>query len=172
MRSVFWPKGVFNLVIAGCIAFVLLTLVAMFFYPGGTFSDVNSRGYSFFGNFFSELGMARTHNGGEKTVSLVLFVIAMVLVGSGMVLFFVAFPGFFRSTRTGRILGTAGSALGILSALCFIGVAAFPLHGATPAEVLQAADEALYRAKKAGRNRVEIAPPKESATVAIDAARA
>jgi diguanylate cyclase (GGDEF)-like protein len=58
------------------------------------------------------------------------------------------------------------------SITCSFGVAAFPLHGATPAEVLQAADEALYRAKKAGRNRVEIAPPRESATVAIDTARA
>ncbi len=63
-----------------------------------------------------------------------------------------------------------GRPLGAITAS--FGVAAFPLHGATPAEVLQAADEALYRAKKAGRNRVEVAPAKESATVAIDAARA
>ena len=65
--------------------------------------------------------------------------------------------------HNGRPLGTITASFG---------VAAFPLHGATPAEVLQAADEALFRAKKAGRNRVEIAPAKESATVAIDAARA
>ena len=63
-----------------------------------------------------------------------------------------------------------GRPLGAITAS--FGVAAFPLHGATPAEVLQAADEALFRAKKAGRNRVEIAPAKKSATVAIDAARA
>jgi diguanylate cyclase (GGDEF)-like protein len=55
---------------------------------------------------------------------------------------------------------------------CSFGIAAFPMHGATPAEVLQTADEALYRAKEAGRNRVEAALPKESATIAIDAARA
>jgi diguanylate cyclase (GGDEF)-like protein len=36
-----------------------------------------------------------------------------------------------------------------------IGVSAFPQHGETPESLLRVADEALYRAKHKGRNRVE-----------------
>lgn len=38
-----------------------------------------------------------------------------------------------------------------------IGVAAFPEHGTTPRELLQRADEGLYKAKESGRNRVCVA---------------
>jgi hypothetical protein len=126
MKPTFWRKDIFTLVMIGCGLFVVLTVIAMFFYPGGTYSDFDTRGYSFFQNFFSELGLLRTHSGGPKTVSLVLFVIAMILSGSGMMTFFAAFPQFFGKTRTSRTLSLIGSALGVISGICFIGVAAAP----------------------------------------------
>jgi len=48
-----------------------------------------------------------------------------------------------------------GQSLGQVSAS--FGVAAFPEHGSTTEELLRAADKALYKAKAAGRNRVEVA---------------
>jgi diguanylate cyclase (GGDEF)-like protein len=54
---------------------------------------------------------------------------------------------------------TSGSALPPVT-LSF-GVATFPEHGASPEQLMRAADEALYRAKVAGRDRVVVAdaPP-------------
>ncbi len=44
-----------------------------------------------------------------------------------------------------------------------IGVAAYPDHAATAGGLLQAADGALYSAKRAGRNRIEVLPPNTQA---------
>jgi diguanylate cyclase (GGDEF)-like protein len=54
----------------------------------------------------------------------------------------------------GAVHGTDGD----LRITASLGVAAYPAHGATVDELLLAADTALYRAKRNGRDRVESAP--------------
>jgi len=59
-----------------------------------------------------------------------------------------------------------GRSLGSISAS--FGVSALPDHGMTEKDLLQTADAALYRAKRAGRDRVELAPCTLTADVQID----
>jgi diguanylate cyclase (GGDEF)-like protein len=42
-----------------------------------------------------------------------------------------------------------------------IGISSFPDHGNTPDELVKAADDALYQAKRSGKNRIVIARKKE-----------
>lgn len=122
----FWQSSVFAFVIFSTSLFVALTVIAMFFYPGGTLADPNTHGYSFFENFFSDLGRWRTTSGASNPVSATLFLLALTLAGCGLAAFFIAFPKFFRESRPQAVLSVSGSVLGVLSGLCFVGVALTP----------------------------------------------
>jgi diguanylate cyclase (GGDEF)-like protein/PAS domain S-box-containing protein len=54
-----------------------------------------------------------------------------------------------------------GKSLGMITVS--VGVAAFPVYGGSPKELLASADAALYRAKREGRDRVVIAEPPSAA---------
>jgi len=123
--SLFRSRRVFDLVLAGCGLFIILTMIAMFFYPGGTMVDDSTVGYSFSHNFFSELGFLNAH-GHPNPISAPLFIFALCLAGAGLGVFFLAFPRFFQSDRVARWLAASGSIVGILSAICFIGIAITP----------------------------------------------
>ena len=61
-----------------------------------------------------------------------------------------------RSALTLEFVTTQGMALSIS---CSIGVALYPDHGDTDKDLLRMGDEAMYRAKKAGRNAVVLCEP-------------
>lgn len=116
----------FALTMLGGLQFMALSTAAMFFYPGGTRSDNATDGYSFWTNFFSDLGQTAAHSGDSNTLSMVLFIIALSLSGIILIPFFLAMPHCFRETRPARRLSYAGSAFGVISGICFVGIAAVP----------------------------------------------
>lgn len=77
----------FQLLYISCLMFLVSTAIAMLFFPGGTILDHNTKGYSFFNNFFSELGRWRTHNGETKWVSFFGFEIALIFHSIAMFIF-------------------------------------------------------------------------------------
>jgi hypothetical protein len=122
----FWRFGVFRLVAALCAVFFVLTLLAMLAYPGGSIADPHAAGYAFFDNFFSDLGQTHIRSGASNAASLVLFCVALVGMAFGLALFFIAFAQFFARSRAGRVLGFVGIGAGLVTAVCFTGVAATP----------------------------------------------
>jgi hypothetical protein len=121
-----WGKRPFQWTMVACIQFVVLTTIAMVVYPDGSRADPTGRGYSFFNNFFSELGLAVTRNGTPNTPSMVLFITALTVAGLGLVMFFVAALQFFWGKRALRVLSILGSVFGVISGLCYVGVAWTP----------------------------------------------
>jgi len=62
-----------------------------------------------------------------------------------------------RLSLTGIVIQHAGRT--ILGISASFGVAQWPDHGNSEQDLLQAADRALYAAKKSGRNKVMVAEP-------------
>lgn len=115
----------------GSIAFILMTVAAMFFYPGGSGSDPYLNGYSFWSNFFSDLGRTVTPLHEPNTISFFLFTFAMLIIGIVMVLFFVAYPVLFKKRRATYLIAKTGSLFGIAAGLFFCGVGMTPVNEVT-----------------------------------------
>ena len=107
MNSSFWRFTVFKIVAVICVVFVVLTATAMFVYPGGTNTDKTTVGYSFLGNFFSDLGMTVAHNGQANPIASLMFLIALGSAGLALVLFFMAFLQFFTANTVNRVLSAS-----------------------------------------------------------------
>ncbi len=135
-KRVFRRERLLAWVVAGCGLFVLLTLAAMLAYPGGTVADPATKGYSFFRNFFSDLGRTVSPLGEPNTLSFLLFVVALTLAGLSLVLFSLVMPSLFRQPRSARALSLGGSLCGVVAGLSFVGVALAPANLLLPAHVI------------------------------------
>ncbi|MFX1444962.1 MAG: hypothetical protein ACFFHV_16240 [Promethearchaeota archaeon] len=121
-----WREIAYLLASIACIQTIILTIIAMFFYAGGTVRDPTYPGYSFWGNYFSDLGRTVAFSGRSNLISMVIFTIALCIMVPLSIPFFVAIPHFFREQRDEKRLSILGSIFGIVSALLMLGVAFTP----------------------------------------------
>jgi len=129
-------QKLYLLIAIGCALFVILTLIAMFTYAGGSVDNPSTTGYSFTHNFLSNLGMLTAESGRPNWISAILFFIALGTAGAALVVFFLLFRRLFTSTHLQAAFCLAGSILGILSGISFMGIAFAPADIARPAHIL------------------------------------
>jgi len=115
-RRVRWAAGIAT----------VLIIVSGLRYPGGTFQDHSTRGYRFFENFLSDLGMTVAHDGGANRLGALLFVIALLVLVVGLGGSLVGFVRLHSASREGRRFARLAGLIGLVVCVCFAGVALTP----------------------------------------------
>jgi hypothetical membrane protein len=115
-RRVRWAAGIAT----------VLAVIAGLRYPGGTFQDHSTRGYRFFENFLSDLGMTVAHNGEANRLGAVLFVIALLVLVVGLGGSLVGFVRLHSATPESRLFARLAGVVGLVVCVCFAGVALTP----------------------------------------------
>jgi hypothetical protein len=93
--------------VIGSVQFIILPIIAMFFYGGGTAWDNTTEGYTFWQNFLSDLGRTVSYSGVENTMSSPLFNFSLGLFGITLILLYSASFRLF-STILGCLITIAG----------------------------------------------------------------
>ena len=108
--------------------FIVFNIIAMLSYPGSTYLDDLSLGYSFSSNFLSDLGRTMSFSGELNFLSAQLFNMSLILAGGVFALFYLNVWKVF-SDSSHWMLAIGGSLFGVLGALSLVGV------GLTPADL-------------------------------------
>ncbi len=101
----------------------------MLYFPGGTILDHNTKGYSFFNNFFSELGRWRAISGETKWISFYTFTISVVMQAIAMFIFNLYFLRKIKSIHLHRGAHYTALASGFVFPFLLAGI------GLTPCDV-------------------------------------
>lgn len=109
----------------GALQFVLLTAVAMWLYPGGTIHEPDLESYSFFTNYFSDLGRTYTFDRTSNVLCHNIFKLTLSITGGSLILFFIAVPGVFQSEAS-KVCISIAALFGVASGLCYIGIGWVP----------------------------------------------
>ena len=104
----------------------------MLYYAGGTYVDSSTTNYQFWYNFFSDLGRTIAHSGISNITAFILFIIAFSVWGIFQIPFFIAFTFLFTHIKNLRVISPTASILGILSGICYIGIAFTPSNLLNP----------------------------------------
>ena len=110
--------------------FVILQMIGMMVYPGGTIHNETSSGYLFRRNFFSDLGTYAAYNNEPNFLSMALFIISLTLVGTTFMLYYLALPQLFKEDPLNYKLSILGTIFAFGGSIGLIGT------GLTPADLV------------------------------------
>jgi hypothetical protein len=120
LKHPFWKERAFTFTMQACSAFVVLTAIGMMYFPGG---------YAFSGNYFSEIGMWYVNSGADANpIGAILFPIALISAGLGLIVYFIGITQLCTQTQLQKIIVWISAAIGLVSGICFIGVAFTPAN--------------------------------------------
>ena len=108
--------------------FIILNIAAMLLYPGSTYRDNLTSGYSFTENFLSDLGRTLTFSKEINFLSAQFFNMSLILAGAVFTMFYLHVRKVFNEENQ-RTLAFIGSFFGILGGLSLAGI------GLTPADL-------------------------------------
>ncbi|MBN1217273.1 MAG: hypothetical protein JXA99_17765 [Candidatus Lokiarchaeota archaeon] len=117
---------IYNLTILFVLVYIALLILAMFTYTGGNEIDINTKGYSFFSNYFSDLGRIKSYSGNNNICSLCLFVTALISINIILIFFHREIMLFFKNNPRFKLISYLASIFGISSSIFAIFVPLFP----------------------------------------------
>jgi hypothetical protein len=129
-----------GLLLCACAQFIVLTIAAMFLYPGGGKYHLAAEHYLFLQNFFSDLGATRTYSGKPNMLCASLFVLALSFLGMAMIVASPLWKAWLArvpaeaaqdnkapfSVPRVTTWGIAAQVFAALSGICYLGVAVTP----------------------------------------------
>ena len=107
----------------------LLAIASGLRYPGGTFRDHATSGYSLTHNFLSDLGMTVAHDGEPNRIGALLFVLSLTILVVGMGACLFGFVRIHSKVPASRPWTFAAAVVGALVSASFVGVALTPENG-------------------------------------------
>ncbi len=102
------------------IAFILLQIVGMKFYPGGTIHNPDSIGYSFSENFFSDMGAYVARNGEPNYLSMIIFAFSLTIASITYVCYYLVLPKMLGNDKLNYFFACIGSIFAFGGSICLI----------------------------------------------------
>ena len=106
------------------VLFLILQIISMICYPGGTFFNADTEGYSFTRNFLSDLGRYESFSGRKNFLSCQFFNMSIIMSGCIFVMFYYKSTILFVSCN--KYLVKFGSFCGILGGMFLVMVGITP----------------------------------------------
>ena len=139
----------YRLPLYGVITFVLLNLISMWIYPGGTYQNPEFETYMFTQNYFSDLGRTVAMDETPNFFASFIFNNSLLMIGILFGLFYFHLPTLFIKNKTAYNFSRIASIIAITSGIAFAGV------GFTPSDLYL--DEHMFFVRWAFRSFLIVA---------------